>query len=68
MNDLKALAILTHLDRADEWDRENDYFLVDAENGDEQLWLDGDDEPLAVNRETTSWHSPGFPPVPVDAR
>jgi hypothetical protein len=61
MNDLKALAILRSLGRADEWDRLNDYYVETTPDGAEFLRLDGDDEPLAGNRTTTSWASPGYP-------
>lgn len=50
-----ALAILTALDRSEEWDRLNDYYLCWDAEGREYLWLGGDDEPLAENRSTTSW-------------
>lgn len=56
----KARDILTSLDRADEWDRLTDYYLVTNDDG-EHLWRGGDDEPLATNHDTTSWASPGFP-------
>jgi len=58
---MKAKQILEFVGRADEWDDLNDYFLCTNADGDEHLHRWGDDEPIAINRSNTSWHSPGLP-------
>jgi hypothetical protein len=57
----KARAILAHVGRLDEFDRNLSYWIERTEDGRENLVTYGGDV-VATNRETTSWTSPGFPP------
>ncbi len=56
----KARAILTSLGCEDDY-CSGDWFLCWDADGREYLALWGIDEPVAENRGTTSWASPGYP-------
>ena len=43
-----------------------DYYIRTTDDGAEELWMWGDDEPCATNYTTTSWHSPGYPSLDDD--
>lgn len=52
----RAKAILAKLDRADDFMEGADYFLITTTDGAEELWAWGEDEPVATNTTSTSWH------------
>ena len=58
----KVLAILIHTGLADALEPGQDYWIETTEDGEENLVTYGGDV-VATNRETTSWLSPGFPPI-----
>jgi hypothetical protein len=54
-----ARKILASLNRLDEYDPLNDYYLVTDENG-EHLWIGGMDQPEATNADNMSWYTPAW--------
>lgn len=57
----RALAILELMGEADAYIPGADYWVVIDDDGDEALWMWGDDEPMAVNPASMSWLGSGMP-------
>jgi hypothetical protein len=63
----KAKAILAHVGQVNDFHRLDgcDFYLVTDEDGDEHLWVWGDDDPIATaDSGDTSWYSSGYPALP----